>query len=79
MEYYTKVMNMGAKNRLREIRHEMMIDKQTEMAELLGIAPNQYNRYEKQSGQPTLEVILRIARRLNRRVEEIFYLEDDPL
>lgn len=72
-------MNMGAKNRLREIRHEMMIDKQNEFAELLGIAPNQYNRYEKQSGQPTLEVVLRIAKHLNKPVEDIFYLEDDPL
>jgi len=35
-----------------EIRHEMMVDKQTEFAQLLGTAPNQYNRYEKQSGQP---------------------------
>lgn len=67
---------MAAKNRLREIRHEMMIDKQIEMAQLLGIAPNQYNRYEKQ-GQPTIEVALRIAKRLNKRVEDIFYLEDE--
>lgn len=70
---------MGAKNRLRQIRHEMMIDKQIEMANLLGIAQNQYNRYEK-GGQPTLEVALRIAKRLNKQVEDIFYLdEDDPL
>lgn len=67
-----------AKNRLRQIRHEMMIDKQNEFAQLLGIAPNQYNRYEKQSGQPTLDIVLRIAKRLNKPVEEIFY-EDDPL
>lgn len=77
MEYSIWVMDMVAKNRLREIRHEMMIDKQTEMAQLLGIAPNQYNRYEKQQGQPTIEVVLRIAKRLNKQVEEIFYIEDD--
>lgn len=66
-----------AKNRLREIRHKMMIDKQNEMAQLLGIAQNQYNRYEKQTGQPTLDVALRIAKRLNKPVEEIFYLDDE--
>lgn len=56
----------------------MMIDKQTEFAEFLGIGPSQYNRYEKQSGQPTIEIALKIAKRLNKTVEEIFYIEDDP-
>lgn len=78
VEYIPRVMNMSARNRLREIRHEMLIDKQIEMANLLGIAQNQYNRYEK-GGQPTLEVALKIAKRLNRPVEDIFFLdEDDP-
>ena len=73
------VISMTAKNRLREIRHELMIDKQNEFAEFLGIGSSQYNRYEKQSGQPTIEIVLRIAKRLNKPVEDIFYLEDDPL
>jgi len=70
-------MNMAAKNRLREIRHEMMIDKQNEMADLLGIQQQQYNRYEKQNVQPSLEVALRMAKRLNRSVDDIFYLEEE--
>ncbi|MGI1659599.1 MAG: helix-turn-helix transcriptional regulator [Desulfitobacterium sp.] len=66
---------MAVKNRLREIRHEMMIDKQVEMAELLGLTRHQYNRYEKQYTQPTLETALEIAEKINRKVEDIFYTE----
>lgn len=68
---------MIVKNRLREIRHELYIDTQLEMARLLGIAQNQYNRYERQQIQPTLVVALIIAQKLNKRVEEIFYLKED--
>lgn len=65
------------KNRLRKIRHELMIDKQIEMARLLGLRQEQYNIYELQRSQPSLEIALRIARKLGRPVEEIFWLEDD--
>lgn len=77
MEYYFWVMNMAVKNRLREIRHQMMIDKQNEMADYLCLQQQQYNRYEKQGVQPTLEVSLKIAQKLNKRVEDIFYLVDE--
>lgn len=69
---------MPVRNRLRAIRHELQIDHQTEMAERLGLQHQQYNRYERQQVQPSLEMALRIARRLGRPVEEIFYLDDDP-
>ena len=68
---------MGTKNRLREIRHEMMIDKQNEMAELLDIAQSQYNRYERHAAQPTLDVALRIAKKLNKKVEDIFFVDEE--
>lgn len=68
---------MAAKNRLREIRHELMIDKQNEMADLLGIQQQQYNRYEKQNVQPSLEVALRMAKKIKKSVEDIFYLEEE--
>jgi len=63
------------KNRLNEIRHELKLNTQKQMAELLGIRPEQYNRYERQITQPTLEVALQIAHNLNRPVESIFYQE----
>lgn len=65
------------KNRLREIRHELMIDKQIDMARLLGLRQEQYNIYELQRAQPSLEIALRIAKKLNRPVEEIFWIDDD--
>ena len=52
---------MTVKNRLREIRHERYINTQKEMAQRLEIAQHQYNRYENQQVQPTLEQALRIA------------------
>ncbi|WP_242871487.1 helix-turn-helix domain-containing protein [Dehalobacter sp. TeCB1] len=63
------------KNRLREIRHELMIDSQTEMAMILDISQQQYNSYERQEKQPSLETALKIAKKLNRSVESIFLLK----
>jgi putative transcriptional regulator len=65
------------KNRLRKIRHELMIDKQIDMARLLGLRQEQYNSYERQRYQPSLEVALQIAKKLKRPVEEIFWIDDD--
>ena len=70
-------MLLAVKNRLKKIRHELEIDTQTEMAKHLGVARNQYNRYENQDKQPTLEIALRIAQKLNKPLEHIFYLEPD--
>ena len=64
------------RNRLREIKHELLIDKQNEMADLLGISQSQYNKYERHKAQPTLDVALKIAKKLNKKVEDIFYLEE---
>ncbi len=68
---------MGVKNRLKQIRHELMIDSQTEMARFLKLQQQQYNRYERQQIQPTLETALRMARVLKRPVEEIFHIDED--
>lgn len=68
---------MPAKNRLNEIRHTLRIDKQKTMADKLGLNQAQYNRYERQEMQPSLEIALKIAKMLNKSVEEIFYIADD--
>lgn len=65
------------KNRLRKIRHEMYIDSQVEMARLLGISREQYNRYEQQENQPSLETAFKIAQKLKKPLEDIFYQEPD--
>lgn len=68
---------MAVRNRLREIRHEMKIDTQIEMSRLLELKQQQYNRYEREQIQPEFETGLRIAKKLNKPVEDIFYLEED--
>lgn len=62
------------KNRLKELRHDHRMN-QVEFAEFLGLSQYQYNRYELQRQQPTLEGALRIAEKLNKPVEQIFYLD----
>lgn len=65
---------MSVKNRLKELRHDRRMN-QTEFAEFLGLSQHQYNRYELQRQQPTLEGALRIAEKLKMPVEQIFYLD----
>lgn len=65
-----------AKNKLRQIKHELLFDKQNDFAEFLGISQSMYNKYERHTAQPSLDVALRIAKKLNKKVEDIFYLED---
>jgi len=48
---------------------------QKEFAAYLGLSAWQYNRYEKQAIQPSLEVALNIAEKLKIPVEQIFYRE----
>ena len=67
---------MVLKNRLHEIRHDLRIDRQIEMAYMLGLLQQQYNRYERNQVQPTLEMAIRIAHKLNKQVEEIFYIDE---
>jgi len=63
-------------NRLKDIRHDHRMN-QTEFAEFLGISIYQYNRYEKQSRQPTLEVALQISNKVKRPVNDIFFLTEE--
>lgn len=63
------------KNRLKEIRHELYIDTQVEMAKLLETTQAMYNRYECQAVQPNLETALRFAQILKRPVEQLFYID----
>ncbi|MEH6942445.1 helix-turn-helix transcriptional regulator [Bacillus sp. JJ722] len=58
---------------MKELRHDFRMN-QTEFAAFLGINLQQYNRYEKGTRQPTLEVALRISEKVNRTVNELFYV-----
>ena len=62
------------KNRLKEIRMREYMLNMKEFAALLEINYVQYTGYEK-GIVPYLEVALKIAENLNRKVDDIFYLD----
>jgi putative transcriptional regulator len=62
------------KCKLREIRlTEYQEDNQKAFAKSLEIAPSQYNRYETGDILPSLSIALKIAKKLNKTVDEIWY------
>ena len=67
---------MAVKNRLKFIRHKRQL-KQMEFAQFLGVQYATYNTYETQRRQPSLEVALQFAQRLDCIVNDIFYLEEN--
>ncbi|AUN10696.1 transcriptional regulator [Clostridium botulinum] len=54
---------------------EYMMDQKT-FAEMLGIKKSTYNTIELNKVQGNAETLLTIAKALNRKVEDIWYLED---
>lgn len=64
------------KNKLLEIRLSNGFKTQKEFAEFLGIKRVQYNKYENNKEQPTVEVLYKIASKLNIKMEDIIYLEE---
>lgn len=64
------------KNKLLEIRLKKGFKTQKEFAEFLGIRRVQYNKYENNKEQPTLEVLYKISLKLNIPMEDIIYLDE---
>jgi DNA-binding XRE family transcriptional regulator len=69
------------KNRLREIRLKLAAQQgkdipQADMARFLDVNVTQYNRFENQQVQPSLETAYRIAKKLGYIMEEIFYIDE---
>ncbi|PWX20922.1 helix-turn-helix transcriptional regulator [Clostridium perfringens] len=67
---------MGMKNKLREIRMREFLMNSGEFARMLGVNLKTYSNWEKNRSRPQLEEGLRIAKVLNRAVEDIWSLED---
>lgn len=68
---------MGVKNRLKEIRmREYMIQSKSEFARFLGVKEHAYIKWEKEEAAPNMELALIIAKKLNRKVDDIWYLND---
>lgn len=76
-QYKTGGIKLGAKNRFLEIRLKKGFKFQKDFAEYLGLSQYQYNRYERNERQPSLEVILDICGpdKLNMDPRELFYLD----
>ncbi|SHH05651.1 helix-turn-helix transcriptional regulator [Tepidibacter thalassicus] len=67
---------MAVKNRLKEIRmKEFMMNQREFSSKILEMDYRKYNNYENGT-VPSAESMLYIAKKLNRLVEDIFYLED---
>lgn len=64
------------KNRLLEIRLRLGYKKQKDFAEFLEIRRVQYNKYENNKEQPTLEALCKISLKLNIKMEDIIYLDE---
>lgn len=70
-------MVMAIKNNLLEVRLQMGYKKQKDFAEFLGIHKYQYNRYENNEVQPSLEVMYKIAKKIDRHIEDIIFIENE--
>lgn len=67
---------MKVKNRLKDIRlKEYMIDSKTEFAKKLDVNVHTYIKWENGDSVPILYKALEIAKKLNKRVDDIWYLE----
>lgn len=66
---------MSVKNRLKEIRMREYMMGPGEFAKLLGTDIKNYNNWESGRSRPRLEIALCIAKKLNKKVEEIWYIE----
>ncbi len=65
------------KNKLRDIRLlEYKEDNRSEFARFIGVSIKTYTGWESGVSRPNLEVALEIAKKLNRCVDDIWYLED---
>ncbi|MCM0648611.1 helix-turn-helix domain-containing protein [Clostridium swellfunianum] len=67
---------MGVKNKLKEIRMKEYMQDQREFSKMLGVKNSTYNSIELNKVQGNAETLLTIAKALNRKVEDIWYLED---
>ena len=68
---------MKLKNRFMQIRLERGYKFAKDFAEFLGINSQQYSRYESNKTQPSLEVVYKAAKKLQLKIEDIIYEEQE--
>lgn len=62
------------KNKLKAIRMGEFFLSKRDFSKLLDIAEQQYLRYENGQANPSLEIAIKISIKLNRTVNDIWYL-----
>ena len=67
---------MGVKNKLKEIRMREYMMNQKDFANKLEISIKVYWSWENDKSSPTLERALEIAKKLDKDIKEIWYLEE---
>lgn len=64
------------KNRLLAIRLNLGYKKQKDFAKFIEVSQVSYNKWENNSNQPSLDMVLKISKLLNIKIEDIVFLED---
>ncbi|MFR5264492.1 helix-turn-helix transcriptional regulator [Clostridium sp.] len=68
---------MPIKNRLLEIRLKLGYKKQDDFAKYLEINRTQYNLYENNKKQPKLEILCKISKKLNIKLDDLIEFEEE--
>lgn len=66
---------MKLKNNLREIRMREYMMNPGEFAKMLKVPNTTYSNWESEVSKPPLDKAIIIASKLNKKIEEIWYLE----
>ncbi|HIG0360369.1 helix-turn-helix transcriptional regulator [Clostridium botulinum] len=66
---------MSVQNNLKEIRMQEHMMNITQFAEYIGVDNKILSSWEKNKSRPTLERALEVSKKLNKNVNEIWYLE----
>ncbi|MFR4581618.1 helix-turn-helix transcriptional regulator [Clostridium cadaveris] len=64
---------MSINNRLKEIRMKEYMMNQIDFAKMLDINMKVYNNWERGQNIPSLEKAMEISKKLNRKIEDIWY------
>lgn len=62
-------------NKLKEIRMKEYLMAPGEFAKLIGTDIKNYSNWESGRSRPKLEIALEVAKKLNKKVEEIWFLK----
>ncbi|MNN67226.1 helix-turn-helix protein [compost metagenome] len=66
---------MPVKNKLKEIRMKEYMITQTDFCDMLELKSSNYSKLESNKQQCSIETMFKIAKKLNRKVDDIWFLE----